>query len=850
MRSGTEFDAGRYRRDVLDPARKRGNVPPPDLLARYAIAASMGQDPAAFQARLAQLVKYWRGLGQQQRLYRKLADALLAAHAQLDTAGQLSYAHFMQRRQEENDQARAKLKSVVSDIAATTPVVPRATLSWLHDECGGMLSEEAVQGEFAAHGVRVVDEEWVLPRRPSVQYTGLAINLATLSLRLGAEAVFGTEAVRAGFRLRHGFQLASGSRLTRDLLAEQKQVLAQRPHDERRTALTNVLTVLQQATERPGELDALLLWQLIDVLQPQVAAGLPVKSIAAAATGLGLDQAEAAELVLALVQHRSDAGGSRVAALIQEADAAERTGATEEAAELLTAVLATDGDPDGSLRSRLHSLPPPPPGAVSASPKDGVVEVEWRPAPARTPGIRYRLVRQHAAPAAAPGAGRLVAETAGLRASDGEPVSGERLYYTVFATRGGDVWSAGTSAPEVLILPEVADCELVAQADSVLGSWQVGPGAVDVEVTRAAASPPMTGGGEPVPASLAGFHDTAVRCGVRYYYRIRAVYLSGTGERRITPGIVRRATPEAVLGPVPELRAELQAGDDPELLLEWDSVEAGTVRIYRSSAAAPWPPGASVGLDELARGGRPVAGLPASDVDGKRRLLVRPDNGRNYYHAVTVGADKAVLGATVSVPFISPVTALRAARAGSKLRLSWRWPDGCHVCLVQWRPAEAGAEAAPVECSRRRFHDDGGFEITAGPRATTVSVRSLHRDTEGEIVSEPAQATVPGLGVTVLYAFHRKTRWRPWRRNRLVLTADQACRVPPMVVVYRAGRVMPLRPEQGSPVLHLAGADLSPAAPLSVPVPLPAQHGPGWLACFFSEDPPDGMSLVPAESRG
>lgn len=868
MQSATEFDADRYCRGVLDPARKRGNVPPPDLLDRYAISASMAQDRDAFQRRVEQVAKYWRGL-KQQKLYRKLADALLAAHAQLQTAGQLTYAHFMQRRQEEKEQARARLESVVSDIAATTPAVPRATLTWLYDECGGMLSEDAIQSEFTARQVRVVDEEWALPSRPSAPWASLATYLATLGLRLVADAAFGAESVRGGFRLRHGFQLASGSRLTLELLTRKKQELAQRPHDERSTALASVLTVLQQAADHPGKLDALLLWQLIDVLQPQVTAGLPVRPIAASAAALGLEQAEAAELVLALVQHRSDTSGSRLATLVREADEAERSGATEKAAELLTNALAISSDQDGSLRSRLHALPPPPPGSVSATPKDGTVEVEWRPAPARTPGIRYRVVRQHGIPAAAPGAGRPVAETAGLRASDGEPVNGERLYYTVFATRGGDVWSAGSSATEVLMLPEVAGCELTAQADSVLGSWQVRPGTVDVEVTRAETSPPVTGGGEPVQASLAGFHDTGVHSGVRYYYRIRAVYLSGTDERLLTPGIVRWVTPEAVLGVVPELRAELRAGDEPVLLLEWDALDAGTVQIYRGDGPAPWPLGASVGLDELGGSGRPVAGTRAPAGDGMSQLLVRPANGRSYYHAVTVGANKAVLGASVSVPVMSPVTALRADRYRNKLRLSWRWPDECHVCRVQWWAAEPGSgtaeaipdrEAAqadraarvdrgtPVECSRRRFDDDGGFEIAVGPRATTVSVRALHRDVEGEIVSEPAETTVPALGAMVRYAFRRRTRWRPWRRNRLVLTADQACRVPPLVVVHRAGRVMPLRPEQGTAIFHLAGVDLLPAVPLSVPVPLPAQHGPDWLACFC-EDPPDGISLVPAESR-
>ena len=76
--------------------------------------------------------------------------------------------------------------------------------------------------------------------------------------------------------------------------------------------------------EQPGELSALLTWQLIDVLQPQVAAGLPIRSISSSAVKLGLDEAEAAELMLALTQRRSDATGSRVASLVRDADAAQQ----------------------------------------------------------------------------------------------------------------------------------------------------------------------------------------------------------------------------------------------------------------------------------------------------------------------------------------------------------------------------------------------------------------------------------------------------------------------------------------------------------------------------------------------
>src|SRR5262249_62118762 len=103
--------------------------------------------------------------------------------------------------------------------------------------------------------------------------------------------------------------------------------------------------------------------------------------------------------------------------------------------------------------------------------------------------------------------------------------------------------------------------EAETEGAAVLGSWRVAPGTADVVVTRAEGSPPSVPDAPTVAASLAGFHDTKVQVGIRYYYRIRAVFVSDGGERWITPGIVRWATPEATLVVVHELRSELLTSD-------------------------------------------------------------------------------------------------------------------------------------------------------------------------------------------------------------------------------------------------------------------------------------------------
>lgn len=847
MPPASEFDQDRYRQDVLEPALKEGNVLPPDLIIRYAVSPAMAGDTAAFDARVAAVVKYWRRL-QQQIVFRGLATDLIAAHARLKDAGDLNYARFEHQRAADRDTALAALAKQVEDIAASTPAVLSSMVAWLHGEYHGLVSEAAIISQLAGHQVSVIDHPWVLPARPS-RLSGLAARLDTLDLRLAAETVFGTSPVRGGFRLHQGFQLSSGKRITQALLAAKKKELAQRPHDDRKTAHEEVLQVLQQCADR-GELDALLLWQLIELLQRQVNEGLPDRSVISRATSLGLDQSEAARLVLTLKQQRAGEHGAGPAVLIRQANDAEQAGDTEGAAGLLAELIAGHGDADGSRESRLRSLSPPPPAHVLATSQGDSVWVEWQPAPTRAGHVRYRVVRCSGGPAESPSAGLAVAETASLSVTDHEPPNGVRLYYTVFATRGTDAWSAGTSSAEVLRLPEVADFRLEVQPDAIAGSWHVAPGGTDVIVTRAAGSPPGSADGHPVPTSLVDFHDPGLQPGTRYYYRVRAVYVNATGERWQTPGIVRWATPDTALEAVPDLRADLQPADDPGIVLTWPTAAAGKVQIYRSNGPPPWQAGTSVGLPELTRFGHSVLGRVVSEAPGESSIRTRVFNGRNFFTAITLGAERAVVGARTTIAAMSPVTEPQARRDGDHAWLRWTWPEGCHVCRVEWSAGLGLPLAAPpVECGRQRFFDDGGLGIDVGPDPVIVSIRSVYRDAAGEILSAPVDATVPGRDVLVCYAFHRKTWWAPWRWDRLVLRADRECQLPSLTVVRRTGRVMPLRPEQGVPVFSLPGPRLSPGRPLSVRIPGLDRREPARLACFFSGESPDGISLVPVRSQ-
>lgn len=142
----------KYRLAVVEPARRAGNVPPADLYVRYGIYAPMSNQEA-FAERIAQVVAYWQTL-RSTRIYARLAEALLASHAELERTGGLTLRRFVELRADrrhEQDEQLARLatsagqpKVFLCHSSSDKPRVRALRRQLLDDGCLPWFDEEDI----------------------------------------------------------------------------------------------------------------------------------------------------------------------------------------------------------------------------------------------------------------------------------------------------------------------------------------------------------------------------------------------------------------------------------------------------------------------------------------------------------------------------------------------------------------------------------------------------------------------------------------------------------------------------------------------------------------------------------
>ena len=199
---------------------------------------------------------------------------------------------------------------------------------------------------------------------------------------------------------------------------------------------------------------------------------------------------------------------------------------------------------DANPAQALPVLPPPPQNATARVEEDHVL-ITWEPSPALAGRVRYRVMRGLNRAPLSPSAGTpVVTDTGRHNVSDTGAPSGADLYYSVFASTGGETWSRPAVAPPLVFTPDVTAVSVAAENTSVSVSWTRHRDTSGVLVVRSEGYPPEgLDDGITVKASLSGFADNDIHPGIRYFYRIVAIYPAPDGRDRRSAGIVVSTVP-------------------------------------------------------------------------------------------------------------------------------------------------------------------------------------------------------------------------------------------------------------------------------------------------------------------
>jgi hypothetical protein len=863
------WDPEKYKVEVLEPARRAGNVPPPDLYVRYGLPRDISNQKA-FDERISEVVGYWHTL-KSKRTYARLAEQLIAKHAELERSGRLTLQRLVELDANAHRKQTEQLAELAKTEANSASHVGPVTVAKLHGALRGAVTDAEVRAALRKAGVRVVDELPEMPTQRHPKLTDLIRDVDLLSLRLSPEAVFGT-AELSGFKVLGGFRLRGGDRLTEEAINEARRRADQWAHsDPAKTPTKNVLAILSGAVRSPADLNALLLSEIAERLRGFADGDFAQRTIASEARNLGLDEEEAGLIAAATLVRKSVgpirqqaeeelAGGrlrsaqrlvtslpaddplrqtvaardAEVAALSRNAEGELAAGRPEQAARLLQEAIALASD-DPQLPERLSALPPPPPRRAAGRVNGDHVLVTWEASPVLAGHVHYRVMRNEGhAPASSAEGTVVVAQTDKHDVADAQAPPGAALFYSVFAARGGDAWSPPAATQSVIFTPEVTAVSVETSETSVVLSWRVHPGTDIVQAVRAEGRPPQgPQDGTAVEASLAGLTDSGLRTGTEYFYRISAAYRTPDGQRRSSAGVVVPAVPAPAPDAVAHLEVRASDNGSGGLVAAWAPPRYGQVHLVRSGRPPAWPVGARLTAEEVA-GLRRVSGVPRRGPGGQDLLELNLPPGRHYLLALTTAGRAVVVGDSAEVGLAEPVQELSVLRMGAAVRLSWIWPSDATDAVVAWPGGEHN-------CSRRVYEDEGGVTINVGLAETPVEVRAVYSHPDGVLTAPGVHATVPGRGVTLNYRIHRVSRMHP--RQRVVEVAtEQPTTLPPLVVVRATGPYAPDDPADGEAVAHIETQAITPGQPVRVTVELP--KGPAWLACFVDPGSPK------ADARG
>jgi hypothetical protein len=879
------FDPRAYEEQVLKPMRRLLPHLPDDLQTRYAVDPDM--DETALRERVDGVVRLWNRLAMRPGRAGLVAKQLTHSHHELEAAGSdLGSAAFWRDWRARRTQAvGTAVDKLATELATGWGPFGMITPAQLALDGTGYpeLDPAAVDRARTQAGLALV-EPATLPTAP-----GTATPLTVLNdAMVAAGAVTVPELLFPGlisFGLLDGLTVTPAPArrtvaLTAEAIAERMRELDEKPDSQRVRDERNAVGILLSEARAGVDLAALALFHLLQPIRQRQAgqgragtlfqlltrAKVERRDAARITFGLlaqGGRGHEADEVVTLLAEGRllaadklatalpSDEAGdaareavarrhARVTALRAEAADELRAGRDPQAAAKLGDALRQAVDLPG-LAEELAAVPSTPVLAATAVAERTGVRISWRPAPEHAGSTVVRVVRGPGRSPQDPDDG-LQIPADGAHATDPEPPVGASAHYAVFARTEPQRWSGPVGAT-VEVIPPVADVAVDGGRDVISGRWRVHPGVSGVEVTRST-DPDTAGEPVPVDALRRGFRDGAVTDGVRYYYRITAVYPSPDGGPAVHSAavVVRGATrPDA--HPVRRLGTSVLAvsGCAPAVRLAWQQRPGNEVVLRRAGRPCPWTYGTAVTAGELATWGSELDG--ELSVHGPARTLTAAlPPGRSWIVPFTLTPEGALCGQDAYVEVVEPVRRLQARRFGDDILLTWLWPPDVSAAAVEW----SGGERL---LSRQQYRDEGGCRLASVATVNRVVVTAVIRSSTGEGRSTPASVQLEDRPPRLSYQIGRRGH-RLLGGVRATVTVHSAEPVPraTLLLVGSPGAVMPLSARDAVELLREQVA-LQPGVPVVLPevrVP-PTLRPPYWLRCFLLDPPDAGLADPPVD---
>ena len=533
----------------------------------------------------------------------------------------------------------------------------------------------------------------------------------------------------------------------------------------------------------------------------------------------------------------------------------------------------------------LHRCPPDAPSGLEVQVLGDRVHLSWTPPqPDGFGPLTYAIMRKNGGLPQHPGDGTRIAEVSTSEFDDRRVKPGDTVSYAVLSKRGEAESLAAVAGGPVVYLPDVQEARVVPRQGEIELSWVPPPGAVEVRVVRTPGSPPAgPRDGDRIPASL----DHALDCDLRenqvYHYGIYAIYRTADGHRYPSPGVLVAAFPRSPIPPLPA--PHLTLTPEGEVKLDWTEPARGQVRVLRTLAPLPYPPGSNLAFGEVEHLGGEWITLTGPD----RGLdLDPPAAGFCYYTPLVAVGETLTVGEAATLSRVADPRELRAIRlggaaaegsTGSRIQLRWRWTadaGSTRLAARQGSPPRGpnDPEAIFVTVAKDAYDRQGSwilnlpragldgssdFEITPEPGAPNGPF-PLHSDrwyitaysvTEKDgltLVSpglEPTATTIapgPHPEITVTYALKRP--WFPGRGWSVVMrTEPRGSTVPPMVLVAN-DRAIPLSAEDGEVVARLPAGQDGASHPIRTTLNL-ARYG----VRAFLDPMVEPSSLVPIRLR-